>query len=112
MKRAIYLMGIVGMLTTLSSCNFEVESGGNGTDMSKSDMKAWVGGVVKVQFRRDALGAASNNPIPPRSGNHNGADTTIVGKLVKIEATGIVVEVNQNKTWVPREVILMVEKQG
>src|SRR5438876_9984327 len=34
-----------------------------------------------VQFRRDALGAASISPVPPLTGSCNGAETAIGGKL-------------------------------
>lgn len=64
---------------------------------------------VRVQFRRDALGAAASLPVPPTTGEINGAATCVVGKLTKAEGNGIVIGPEERPKWIPREVILFVE---
>jgi hypothetical protein len=44
-----------------------------------------VGKWCEVQFRRDALGAAADLPIPPATTNINGASVTISGKLKALD---------------------------
>ncbi len=68
-----------------------------------------VGDTVRVQFRRDALGAAAPLPISPKTGEINGASTTLVGTLIKAEFNAIVVEADGRLNWIPREVILLVQ---
>ena len=69
-----------------------------------------VGSTCKVQFRRDALGAASTLPVPPMTDNINGADTNVVGTLEAINREWVVLKQNDiKKTWIPREVILLIE---
>lgn len=77
--------------------------------MAKGELRQWVGKNVRVQFRRDALGAAASLPIPPMTGEINGAETTVVGHLIKVEGTGIVIGPEERPKWIPREVILFVE---
>jgi len=68
-----------------------------------------VGETVRVQFRRDALGAAAPLPVSPTTGEINGASTTLVGKLTKAEPSAILVEADGRLNWIPREVILLVQ---
>lgn len=68
----------------------------------------WKGKPVVIQFRRDALGAAANLPIPPETGGFNGASVTTSGTLVGVAADGLVIEQDKMKVWIPREVILSV----
>ena len=68
-----------------------------------------MGKNVRVQFRRDALGAAAALPISPTTGEINGASTTVVGTLIRVEADAIVVDSQGRPKWIPREVILLVE---
>ena len=58
----------------------------------------------------DALGAASTLPVPPMTDNINGADTNVVGTLEAINREWVVLKQNDiKKTWIPREVILLIE---
>ena len=68
----------------------------------------WVGKNVEVQFRRDALGAAAALPVSPETGQINGASTSFYGKLIKVEGSSVVIEVNGSLKWIPRDVILYV----
>ena len=78
-------------------------------------LKKMIGENVKVQFRRDALGA-SERPIDPYTDESNGASMILVGKLTQVEAGGIVInsgrivgDVNKSDRWIPRDVILYVQ---
>jgi hypothetical protein len=62
-----------------------------------------------VYFRHDALGMAAGVPASPTTGNHNGADTQISGKLLRVNAGWICLAVGNAEYTVPREVILLVE---
>ena len=71
-----------------------------------------VGENCTVYFRRDALGMAAAVPSPPTTGNHNGADTMVSGKLVRINSEWIVVVDGQREFTIPKLVILMVETRS
>ncbi|MDF1862761.1 MAG: hypothetical protein P1U87_21265 [Verrucomicrobiales bacterium] len=77
--------------------------------LSDGKLSQWVGDTVRVQFRRDALGAAAPLPIPPMTGEINGAQTTVIGTLRQVESSAIVVEAEGRLHWIPREVILLVQ---
>ena len=77
--------------------------------VSSEALSQMVGEIVRVQFRRDALGAAAPLPVSPTTGEINGASTTLVGKLTKVEPSAIVVEADGRLHWIPREVILLVQ---
>jgi hypothetical protein len=62
-----------------------------------------------VQFRRDALGTASANPIPPLTGSHNGAETAIGGKLKNVTAEWIVIERAGSELWIPKSSVLLLQ---
>lgn len=68
-----------------------------------------------VQFRRDALGAAAGNPIPPTSQEHNGAPTCVFGEFSRMDDDWVVLtktpnQVNPNwEIWIPRSAILLIE---
>lgn len=76
----------------------------------QAELSQWIGENVRVQFRRDALGAAANLPISPKTGEINGASTTLVGTLLNVYSTSIIIEENTRQKWIPREVILYIEK--
>jgi len=74
-----------------------------------------VGEHCVVQFRRDALGAAANLPVPPQTGTINGADVASGGKLVSVEGDAIVIAEpvqgteTTKQVWIPNHSILSVE---
>lgn len=70
------------------------------------------GTVVSLQFRRDALGAAANLPVPPTSDSHNGAPVSIQGKLVTITDDWIGLDRDSRRHWIPRETVLMLIEAG
>ena len=81
---------------------------------SRPLLSEWIGQNVRVQFRRDALGAASNIPISPDTGEINGASTSIIGTLVSVTESEIVImrsRLSQQARphWIPRETILYVK---
>jgi hypothetical protein len=77
--------------------------------MSTGELRQWAGKNVRIQFRRDALGAAASLPVPPTAGEINGATTCVIGKLMHVERTGLVIGPEEHPKWIPREVILFVE---
>tara|TARA_R110002096_G_scaffold163342_5_gene330881 strand:- start:3876 stop:4121 length:246 start_codon:yes stop_codon:yes gene_type:complete len=74
-----------------------------------SELSDWIGETVRVQFRRDALGAAATLPIGPNTSTINGAETTLVGKLLEVNSSSIVLEESNRQKWIPREVILYLQ---
>ncbi|MFM2171948.1 MAG: hypothetical protein RI957_2177, partial [Verrucomicrobiota bacterium] len=80
-----------------------------GCDKPQAHLKSLIGESVKVQFRRDALGAAAALPVPPTTDSMNGAATSISGTLVAVEIDSVVVEVDKKSNWIPRDVILSIE---
>lgn len=66
-----------------------------------------LGKNVVVQFKRDALGAAASSPVPPFSGMHNGAETSVSGKLKNVTPEWIVLDRNGSETWIPKTSILL-----
>ena len=97
----------IAMATLFSGCDNTVDDG-----MTTSEMSTWIGKNVRVQFRRDALGAGAVLPISPETGEINGAETTVVGILLKVETKSIVISNHlreRSPKWIPREVILFVE---
>lgn len=76
-------------------------------------LSEWIGQVIEIQFRRNALGAASDLPISPDTGQINGAATSIVGRLQSVSDSEIVIMRSRGNQaahpyWIPREVILFV----
>jgi hypothetical protein len=60
-----------------------------------------------VQFRRgDALGGAVAMPVSPVTGNINGVDVAVAGKLTAADNDWIVLD---DKTWIPRSSILLIQ---
>ena len=68
-----------------------------------------VGQNCTVYFRHDALGMAAASPAPATSGNHDGADLQVTGKLLRANAGWVCVAVGQEEYTIPREVILLVK---
>jgi hypothetical protein len=64
-----------------------------------------------IQFRRDALGAAASLPIPPTTGNINGASTCVSGTFKSSSGEWVVIGQGGSETWVPKSVILLIQFQ-
>ena len=105
MNNSKYILLLCLILSALlSGCDSPSEN-----RVSSEALSQMVGETVRVQFRRDALGAAAPLPVSPTTGEINGASTTLVGKLTKAEPGAIVVEADGRLNWIPREVILLVQ---
>lgn len=68
-----------------------------------------IGAQCTVQFQRDALGAGANLPIPPRTNQINGADTSVSGTLKQFTTEWIVLDVDGQELWIPKTVVLLIE---
>lgn len=66
------------------------------------------GSRVTIQFRRDALGSAHPNPVPPTTDSINGAAVSFSGTLSKANRDWIVVSQDGKAHWIPRDVILLI----
>lgn len=73
------------------------------------DQPAQAGAACKVQFRRDALGAAADMPVPPTSDSHNGAALSSSGQFVRLTSDWFVMNRENAEVWIPVEAILSVE---
>jgi hypothetical protein len=71
-----------------------------------------VGSDVVVQFRRDALGSATANAVPPTTSSINGAAVCLYGKLIKVNNDWVVLTRSGGggrEYWIPQETILLIE---
>ena len=62
-----------------------------------------------IQFRRDALGAATQTPVPPTTVSYNGAQTSMGGKIKLANKEWLVIESGLNEVWIPRAAILLIQ---
>jgi hypothetical protein len=90
-----YLAGLC-IAMTLLGCNQPLES----------PARFRIGQNCEVQFRRDALGAAAPNGIPPNTSSMNGAIMNIVGTLSKADANWVVVTNNSKEYMIPTHAVL------
>jgi hypothetical protein len=67
-----------------------------------------IGKGVTVQFRRDALGSAHTLPVPPTTDSQNGAQVSLIGTLVLVNAEWVVLKHSERDHWVPREAVLLI----
>jgi len=104
MRSTALLIAGLAVAVTFSGCTRESPDG-----MSTGTLREWSGKNVRVQFRRDALGSAAALPVPPTTGEINGAATCVIGTLIEVEHAGIVIGPDERPKWIPREVILFVE---
>ena len=83
----------------------------SGCDGSQPDpqLSGRIGETCTIYFRRDALGMAAGAPSPPRTGNQNGADVIMSGKLLRVNPGWVSIGIDQTEFTIPREVILMIE---
>jgi hypothetical protein len=104
MKHSVSLSLSLAAVMIVSGCGSQRDA-----DLSTSELRQWIDKNVRVQFRRDALGAAASLPVPPTTGEISGAATCVVGKLMKVQGNGILIGPEERPKWIPREVILFVE---
>ena len=74
--------------------------------------RSHLGDRCKVQFRRDALGAAASNPVPPTTDNINGVDVSMIGTLTDITPEAVVVSnhgTSERDHWIPLNSILFLQ---
>jgi len=68
------------------------------------------GSYCTIQFRRDALGAAADLPIPPTTGSINGASVCVTGKFSRMDEDWVILTEGKDvETWIPRSVILLIK---
>jgi hypothetical protein len=75
-------------------------------------LSARIGDHCSVYLRRDALGMAADGPSSPTTGNYNGADTYVSGKLVRLNAEWVTVADEKRELTVPKSAILMLQVEG
>lgn len=68
-----------------------------------------IGDTCSVHFRHDALGLATSSPASPRINNFNGAEMLMSGKLLRVNAEWLCIEVGKGEYTIPKDVILFVE---
>ncbi len=72
-----------------------------------SPLAGKIGAQCSVQFRRNALGAAANVPVPPTTDAFNGAEVKVVGKLTRVSSDWIVISDGTKEYVIPKEAILL-----
>ena len=70
-----------------------------------------LGKKVVVQFDRQALGAACNVPVSPKSGTFNGAQTCMAGTLKKYDSEWVVLENGKINYYIPAGKILLIQQE-
>jgi hypothetical protein len=100
--RTVYGLGLIGVLS-VTGC------GGDDPPPPDPMLGGRVGDNCTVYFRRDALGMAAPSPSSPLTGNHNGADTQVSGKLARVNAEWVVVATGGRELTIPKSAILVIE---
>ncbi|HEY8666231.1 MAG TPA: hypothetical protein VIL86_06185 [Tepidisphaeraceae bacterium] len=67
------------------------------------------GQIVRVHFRRDALGLAAPAPLAPTSDGVGGKPIYLNGEIREITGDWLVIADAGRQYWIPREMILLVE---
>jgi hypothetical protein len=67
-----------------------------------------IGRACTVQFRREILGVAKENAIPPTATEDKGADLQIKGTLAALDGQYLILRQNRAVVWVPQSSILLV----
>jgi hypothetical protein len=62
-----------------------------------------------VQLKRNALGGAAPTPVSPLTGNINGAEVAIYGKLYKVDKDAVVIIDGKTTYWIPKDSILLIQ---
>ena len=92
-------------LLVMAGCNIEA---GNNIAVARPLLKDKIGKECTIQFRRDALGAATEIPVPVNSDQHNGAQLSISGRLKIYNQDGAMLEHDSMQSWIPAESILLI----
>jgi hypothetical protein len=101
-RRTVYRLGLIGVLA-VTGC------GGDDPPLPDPMLSGRVGDNCTVYLRRDALGMAAPSPSPALTGNHNGADTALSGKLVRVNAEWVVIATAGRELTIPKSAILVIE---
>jgi hypothetical protein len=100
-------------ILVVGSVLFVVCAGGCGSGPVAEERPPFMDKIGKsctVQFKRgDGLGSGANLPVPPTTGNINGASVNVSGKLRAVSGGWIAVETGQTEYCIPRESILLVQ---
>jgi hypothetical protein len=76
-------------------------------------LKAFIGESCRVQIDRRILGASRELPVSPTTSAVNGADTSVYGKLVKVDRLGLTLQLGTEEEaryiWIPQSSILLVD---
>lgn len=95
---------VCGMILALCGCSNSPNTG------ERNLLAGKIGQNCTVQFRRgDGLGGGGNVPIPPTTNAMNGAEVSVGGKLQAVEGNWIVVGVDKQEYYIPRESILLIQ---
>lgn len=105
MKRPIFTIVLCWSLCLIAGCERPA------SPAPTAAVSPLVGKKCLVQFRRDALGAASTTPISPNVGTFNGANTFVEGVIKSIDSEWVVVSWN-GETWVPKSAVLYISTDG
>jgi hypothetical protein len=101
-RRTVYGLGLIGVLA-VTGC------GGDDPPPPDPMLGGRVGDNCTVYLRRDALGMAAPSPSPALTGNHNGADTAVSGKLIRVNAEWVVIADGRRELTIPKSAILVIE---
>lgn len=98
MRNGGVVLGLAGLVFMISGC----------MPVGEAVIGPKFGKQCTVQFKRDALGAASLNPVPPLTNSFNGAETSVSGTLTHADADWIVIDSGTGSEWlIPKSNILL-----
>jgi hypothetical protein len=99
---------VVTLCLTLAGCGTR-----DVPQQAATGLSSKIGYVCTVQFRRDALGAASSYAIPPTTNSMNGSEVSFAGVLKDVKGDWLVIERQDGaqtvETWVPIHSVLLLE---
>jgi hypothetical protein len=95
---------LLGLMPFLWGC----ERQSNVTRGTRESLTGQIGRPCTVQFRREILGVAKDNAIPPTAAEYKGADLQIKGTLAALDADYLILRQNQAVVWIPESSILLV----